>query len=124
MYQLKVNAQYDFEIDRSGTDLLVDNNKTNVDIKHIAGSVYHVIGNNQSSYNVEVVTFNCTEKTAEIKVNNTIYTISAKDQFDLLLDKLGLSDLNSAKVSEIKAPMPGLVLKIFVEEGTEVKKGD
>ncbi|MDB5143897.1 MAG: gcdC, partial [Mucilaginibacter sp.] len=29
-----------------------------------------------------------------------------------------------AKVSEIKAPMPGLVLKLFVSEGTEVKKGD
>ncbi|HEY4196679.1 MAG TPA: acetyl-CoA carboxylase biotin carboxyl carrier protein subunit, partial [Mucilaginibacter sp.] len=36
----------------------------------------------------------------------------------------GLSTLNAAKVSEIKAPMPGLVLKLFVEEGSEVKKGE
>lgn len=124
MYQLKVNTQYDFVINRTGSDLLVNNAKANVDIKHIAGNVYHVIGNNQSSYNVEVVTFNCTEKTAEIKVNNTIYAISAKDQFDLLLDKLGLSNLNSAKVSEIKAPMPGMVLKVFAAEGDSVQKGD
>jgi biotin carboxyl carrier protein len=50
--------------------------------------------------------------------------LNAKDQFDVLLDKLGLSDLNTVKVSEIKAPMPGLVLKVFVAEGAEVKKGD
>ncbi|HEY9195548.1 MAG TPA: acetyl-CoA carboxylase biotin carboxyl carrier protein subunit, partial [Mucilaginibacter sp.] len=28
------------------------------------------------------------------------------------------------KVSEIKAPMPGLVLRIFVAEGDTVQKGD
>jgi biotin carboxyl carrier protein len=37
---------------------------------------------------------------------------------------MGLSNLQSAKVSEIKAPMPGLVLKVFVSNGDEVKKGD
>ncbi|HEX8608798.1 MAG TPA: acetyl-CoA carboxylase biotin carboxyl carrier protein subunit, partial [Pedobacter sp.] len=48
----------------------------------------------------------------------------AKDQFDKLLDKMGLSNLNAAKVSEIKAPMPGMVLKVLVEEGAEVRKGE
>jgi len=32
--------------------------------------------------------------------------------------------LNSTKVSEIKAPMPGMVLKVFAEAGMELKKGD
>jgi biotin carboxyl carrier protein len=32
--------------------------------------------------------------------------------------------MTSASVSEIKAPMPGLVLNIMVQEGDEVKKGD
>jgi biotin carboxyl carrier protein len=30
----------------------------------------------------------------------------------------------AAKISEIKAPMPGMVLKVLVEEGAEVKKGE
>ena len=29
-----------------------------------------------------------------------------------------------SKLNEIKAPMPGLVVRITVEEGAEVKKGD
>jgi biotin carboxyl carrier protein len=71
-----------------------------------------------------VISFDKETKTAQIKVNGNIYTVAAQDQFDILLDQLGLSSLNAAKVSEIKAPMPGLVLKLFVTEGSEVKKGD
>jgi biotin carboxyl carrier protein len=123
MYQLKINGLHHVEVDRAGTDLLIDNIKTGADIAPVGNGIYHVIENYQS-YRVEVVNFNHSEKTAEIKVNNTIYSISAKDQFDLLLDKLGLSNLNNARVSEIKAPMPGMVLKIFVAEGDEIKKGD
>ena len=121
MYQLKVNNLFDFDTERIGDDLLVNRDKTHADIKHIGGGLYHIIEDNQS-YNIDVVSFNSTEKTAEIKVNNNIYTIAAKDQFDILLDKLGLSSLNSTKVSEIKAPMPGMVLKVFAVEGEEVKK--
>ncbi|HEX3386534.1 MAG TPA: acetyl-CoA carboxylase biotin carboxyl carrier protein subunit, partial [Mucilaginibacter sp.] len=47
-----------------------------------------------------------------------------KDQYDILLDQLGMSSLNSAHISEVKAPMPGLVLKISVKVGDVVKKGD
>lgn len=122
-YQVKVNGKHDYEIDRVNNELLVNGNTVNADIKQLSPLSYHIINNN-SSYNVEVVSFDKATKTAEIKVNNNIYSITAKDQFDALLDKLGLSDLNSVKVSEIKAPMPGLVLKVFVTEGSEVKKGD
>jgi biotin carboxyl carrier protein len=123
MYQLKVNGKLDLEINRTGQNLLINDRKTVADITHIGGGKYHVI-ENYRSYNVEVVSFNGAEKTAEIKVNNAVYSVSAKDQFDVLLDKLGLSNLNSTRVSEIKAPMPGMVLKIFAADGDEVKKGD
>jgi biotin carboxyl carrier protein len=123
MYKIKVNGKYDFEIDRKSEKLSINNKKSEADIKQLNASSWHII-DQLRSYNAEVVSFNAAEKTAEIKVNNNIYTISAKDQYDVLLDKLGLSSLNSAKVSEVKAPMPGLVLKIMVAEGDEVKKGD
>ncbi|MNU01127.1 Glutaconyl-CoA decarboxylase subunit gamma [compost metagenome] len=31
---------------------------------------------------------------------------------------------SSHKINDIKAPMPGLVLKVLVEDGSEVKKDD
>jgi biotin carboxyl carrier protein len=123
MLQVKVNNKYNFEIDKTNDALLINGEPVNADIKQLNASAYHVI-NNLKSYNAEVVSFNSVEKTAEIKVNNNLYTISVKDQFDVLLEKLGLNNLNNAKVSEVKAPMPGLVLKVLVTEGSEIQKGD
>ena len=123
MYRLKVNDQYHFEADKKGDDLVINSEKIAADIKQINASSWHII-QDLRSYNVEVVDFNSTEKTATIKVNSNLYTVTAKDQFDLLLDQLGLSTLKGTRVSEMKAPMPGMVLKVFVNEGTEVKKGD
>ena len=45
------------------------------------------------------------------------------DQFDELLHQLGMDNLNTATISEIKAPMPGLVLRILASVGQEVQKG-
>jgi biotin carboxyl carrier protein len=123
MHKIKVNNKYDFEVDRKGDTLLVNNNTINADIKQLNDLLYHIINEN-GSYNAEVVSFDREAKTAEIKVNNNIYTLTAKDQFDVLLDKMGLSSLMAAKISEIKAPMSGMVLKVLVEEGAEVKKGE
>jgi biotin carboxyl carrier protein len=123
MLQVKVNNKYNFEIDKTDNELLINGGVVNADIKQLNDASYHII-NQLKSYNAEVVSFNSTDKTAEIKVNNNLYTIAVKDQFDVLLEKLGLNNLNSTRVSEVKAPMPGLVLKVFVNEGSEVKKGD
>jgi chemotaxis protein CheY-P-specific phosphatase CheC len=69
---------------------LVNNNTINADIKQLNDLLYHIINEN-GSYNAEVVSFDREAKTAEIKVNNNIYTLTAKDQFDVLLDKMGLA---------------------------------
>ncbi len=123
MYQVKVNGKYDYEINKNGEGLLINDEKISADVKQLNLNAWHII-NDLQSYNVEVVSFSRADKTAEIKVNNNIYKVTAKDQFDILLDKLGLSSLNSARVSDLKAPMPGLVLKVFVTEGMEIQKGD
>jgi biotin carboxyl carrier protein len=123
MYKLKVNGSLDFKVEKEADQLSINDKQVSADIQQLGPSAYHII-NDLRSYNAEVIGLDRETKTAEIKVNGNVYTVAAKDQFDILLDQLGLSTLNTAKVSEIKAPMPGLVLKLFVEEGGEVKKGE
>jgi biotin carboxyl carrier protein len=123
MYQVKVNGQYNYDVEKNAEEIMINGDKVAADAKRLNANTWHII-NNLRSYNVEVISFDSSEKTAEIKVNNNIYSITAKDQFDILLDKLGLSSLNAAKISEIKAPMPGMVLKVFVSEGMKISKGD
>jgi biotin carboxyl carrier protein len=84
---------------------------------------YHLIHNN-TSFNVDVMKMNHAEKTMVLKINSVKYAIELKDKYDELLHSLGMDNITSAKVNQIKAPMPGMVLNILVHEGNEVKKGD
>lgn len=123
MYQVKVNGQFNYQIENVSENLLINGLPVKADTIQQTPSLLHVIHNLQS-YNVEVVNFNSADKSAEIKVNNSVYSVTARDQFDVLLEKLGLSNLNSVKLSEVKAPMPGMVLKVFVTENMTITKGD
>lgn len=49
--------------------------------------------------------------------------VRVKDEKDLLLERFGLEEAAGAAEREIRAPMPGLVLKVLVEEGQEVEAG-
>ena len=123
MYKIKVNNSFDFSMEKRDTQLTINDQEIKADIRQLSPSIYHLI-HNLGSYSAEVVSFDKDTKVAVIKVNDSLYHVEAKDQYDLLLEKLGLSNLNSVKVSEVRAPMPGLVLKVFVTEGNEVTKGD
>ena len=123
MYKIKVNEDLNFEMSRENGDLTVNGSNPEPDIRQINAFSYHVI-QNLRSYNAEVISFDSVTKTAEIKVNDHTYHLSAKNQYDVLLEQLGFNTLDSAKVSELKAPMPGLVLKIFVQEGDVIAKGE
>jgi biotin carboxyl carrier protein len=123
MYKLKINDKSEYKIEKRSGKLLINDDEIEADIQQLNESSYHII-NGLRSYNAEVVSFDKSAKTAQIKVNGNLYVMTVKDQFDILLDQLGLSALNANKISDIKAPMPGLVLKLFVSEGAHVKKGD
>jgi len=84
---------------------------------------YHLIYKHKS-YNISVIELNKSEKTASVKINNNLYNIKIEDKFDLLLKQLGMENLSSSAVKEIKAPMPGLVLELKVNVGDTVAKGD
>jgi biotin carboxyl carrier protein len=84
---------------------------------------YHLIYKGKS-YVAELVRLDAGEKKIELKINNRTHTFQVEDRYDALLKQMGLSGMNSEKVKDLKAPMPGLVLNIEVNGGTEVKKGD
>lgn len=123
MYQLKVNEKFNFEVSETQGAWTVNGKPMELDTLVIKDNLLHVL-HQHTSYRVEIVSFSKEEKTASIKVNGHTYSIAIKDRFDDLLHQLGLDNLQSAKVAELKAPMPGLVLSVLVKEGDEVKKGD
>ena len=123
MYHLKVNEKFNFEVNETQGAWTVNGAPVSLDTLEIKDNLLHIL-HQHTSYRVEIVSFSKEEKAASIKVNGHTYSIAIKDRFDDLLQQLGLDNLQSAKVAELKAPMPGLVLSILVKEGDEIKKGD
>ncbi len=123
MYQVKVNDQYNFEVEAGKGQLKVNETVIDLDLVHLNQNSSSVIYQNKS-YNIELVDLNSAEKTAVVKVNGSTYQIEVKDQFDQLLKQLGMDNMASSKILQVKAPMPGLVLDVLAQEGAEIKKGD
>ena len=127
MYTIKINGDKEFKTDISSSSIqltgTLNNTEFKADIIKIREGVYHLLKDNVS-YNLEVVKYIAEDKKLFVKINNIPYTLDIKDKYDELLHNLGLDNLASKKVNDIKAPMPGMVLNIIVAEGQEVKKGD
>jgi biotin carboxyl carrier protein len=64
------------------------------------------------------------ERNALVIVNGVKHEVSVTTELDALLHNLGMDKVASGKVNTVKAPMPGLVLRIIAEEGSPVTKGD
>ncbi|MGF1533148.1 MAG: biotin/lipoyl-containing protein [Bernardetiaceae bacterium] len=84
---------------------------------------YHAIFQGRS-YSLEMVRADRDTKTFEVTVNGRPYTLTAKDRFDLLLEKLGMDKATANTLDDLKAPMPGLVLDVLVKAGDTVVAGD
>jgi len=76
------------------------------------------------SHELRIVQSDDALKSFSVSINNVMTQIELKDETDLLLQKLGMSATARNKLNELKAPMPGLVLKVLVSVGDTVKKGD
>jgi biotin carboxyl carrier protein len=83
---------------------------------------YHAIINGQS-ISISLLPSD-DAKTRVMYLNGKKYNTQLSDDMDLLLHKLGMDTAVSVKANVVKAPMPGMVLKIMVNEGDTVKKGD
>lgn len=88
-----------------------------------AGKYLHLIHNN-SSYLFEVLSFDKETKSFNLGFEGKSYEVKIRDRFDQLLHSLGLDQVVKSGVNEVKAPMPGLVLSVRVQEGQEVSKGE
>jgi len=122
MYKALVNDT-SLDIAFDGDDIKINDEAFEWDMVKISEQSYHIIHKNQS-YRAELVSVNTAEKTVTLKINGKKYEVQVKDKLDLLLERLGMDKLASAEITDIKAPMPGLVLDILINEGDEVKKGD
>jgi biotin carboxyl carrier protein len=122
MYTAQVNGQV-FDIEPSEQGFLVNGKPVTWDLSRIQDGYFHIILDRRS-YRAEVVESDAPGKNYVIKVNGRLYPLVLKDKFDLLLEKMGMNANAGAKVNNVRAPMPGLIIDLKVKDGDSVKAGD
>jgi biotin carboxyl carrier protein len=118
MYQVKTDSGNVYEI----TGDLINGEAIDWDVIQLDDATYHVIKNNKT-YLVQIIEVDAGEKKYSIRINGVDVGLELKDKHDLLLQKMGISSMQSKKIGDLKAPMPGLILDIQVAEGDAIEKG-
>jgi biotin carboxyl carrier protein len=121
--KVTVNDKFSHELEINEQEITIDKKIIDFDYFLIKSRHSNVVYNHKS-FNVELIEENRVDKTFALKVNGTIYHVQIKDKYDELLQQLGFENAQAGKVAQLKAPMPGLVLKILVEQDQVVSKGE
>lgn len=110
------NEQYEIEIDKDGS-ILINGEPREVDFLNLGGDLYSIITQNQS---LEVV-IDDDENKVTVLMGGRLYETQVLDERALLMAQRrgGLSSGSG----EIYSPMPGLIVKVTVEDGQEVIQG-
>lgn len=115
MFQLKINDAFDVSLSQEAL--------AQKDILALPNAAYNIIEGDRS-YVAQVVAADLQSKHVTIDINGQSYEVQISDALDQLIQEMGLTVGSGAAEKEIKAPMPGLVLQVMVEEGQTIQKGD
>tara|TARA_R110000744_G_scaffold26771_1_gene65652 strand:- start:34 stop:513 length:480 start_codon:yes stop_codon:yes gene_type:complete len=112
-YLITVNEE-EFDCKISDVDSL--------DSINVNAQTLHVLDKNRA-YKVEIRHSDFLNKTISLTINGNIYEVKLEDEYDQQVKKMGLLAVTTQQLNEVKAPMPGLIVDVMVEEGQEIIEG-
>ena len=122
MLNINIDNKSSFLIEHKENTWFINNKVANWDTFKASNGLISILYNNKS-YLATLENFDNNKKELSIKINGQTHIVSIKEPIDQLLSSLGMDAKTVSKSEAIKAPMPGLVLKILVDEGQAVSKG-
>ncbi len=105
----------------SGSKAVVNGVEYEYDVKFLTPNVMILRINNENFY------LTCVEdddELLEVNIDSDVIRLSCKSELDLLVEKLAGSKGDSKVKKEVYSPMPGIIKKLNVKEGQQVKKGE
>ena len=119
--KFKKHDRTELDVAVQGEIATVNGKAVNWDMKALPNGTFNILADGKS-YNAIVENVDRAAKLLQLRINGSKYDLAIKEPIDQLLQKMGLNISSVKKVDAIKAPMSGLVLKIMVTEGQEIKK--
>lgn len=110
-----------FDLELAGDTLTVDGAPADFALRRITSNEVHLLLDGRSlTFTVEPQENGVTRLTH----HGRNLDVRLKTERELLLASLGMETGSAAAASELKAPMPGLVLSVLVEPGQQVEAGE
>jgi biotin carboxyl carrier protein len=123
MLQLTVNDKNTFSVSGEDGQLILNDTPSAWDASHQPNGLISVLYNGKS-YTAVVENIDRKNKEVALRVNGQHYKVAIKEPIDQLLSNMGMDLKAMQKAEPVKAPMPGMVLKILVTPGQQINKGD
>ena len=95
----------------------INGQAVSVDLRHVRGALYHFW------YNGEVFAVQFDHGKGEITIGPHTFTLQVEDERSAALKKLQRGTQADSGIVPLKAPMPGLIVRLEVQPGSSVKKG-
>lgn len=115
--------QTTYEIEKLGAVSSSDVDDANIRLLSRDGDNLRLIYNNVA-YDAKIKDFDYESKMALVNVNGYDFCVKMLEPLDQLVKDLGFLAVGKHSVKEVKSPMPGLVVNIFVVPGQEVTEGE
>lgn len=123
MITAKVNKRWEWKVEEREGDWYINNEKAEWSREALPSGINHIIYNNRN-YNIQLLDIDRPRKSIVLLINGQEYRVEIQEPLDKLLSAMGIQQAGQHKLNEIKAPMPGLVLKVLVEPGQQIKEGE
>ena len=123
MLQLTVNDSSTYEVAIEDGKIDINGKVAVLDVSPQPNGLISVLHNGKS-YTAIIESVDRKAKELVMRLNGQLYKTSIKEPIDLLLSNMGLDLKAMHKAEPIKAPMPGMVLKILVTPGQKINQGD
>lgn len=122
-YQIAVNGGRSFQVEEKEERLLLDGTPVAWSSVRLPDGSFSLVYGTRSMV-AEIVAVDTGTREMSIKISGRLYRIRITEPLDALLESLGIAGKPAPAAGRITAPMPGMVLRILVSPGQQLKKGD
>jgi biotin carboxyl carrier protein len=123
MLQITVNDKKELRVKEEDGSLFLDDKVVEWDASAQPNGLISILMNGKS-YTGIIEQVDRKAKEVTLRVNGQTYRMTIKEPIDQLLSNMGLDLKAMQKAEPVKAPMPGMVLRVLVAPGQQINKGD
>jgi len=123
MLETTVNGNHTFRLRQEDGQWMIGDTPTPVDMVRESNGLISILHKGRS-YEAIVENIDKSTKEVTLRIGGQRYNVAIQEPIDQLLHSMGLDLTAVKKVESVKAPMPGMILKVLVTPGQQIEKGD